>query len=238
MAKIDFKYATIRLKDGTTGTGAVNNSGGYSAGATAMTVDSITGEIMNNRTFTVVGSTLTYTINSHTPSSGNTTGLVFTPPLDASVADDAVITFGPNRLDIKSGEGNLTYSEKRNMEYVKDRGVLDTVREGDEEAIDIKLDFVWEFLKATTGSELPTVEDVLKFEGEAAAWLTSSADPCEPKALHLEIEYVPPCSGEYKEIILFPDFRYEELAHDLRQGQVSISGKSNATKPTITRVAA
>lgn len=235
MAKIDLKNAEIRLKDGTTGAGAVDNVGGYAADATSMTIDGVTGEIMNNRTFTVVGSTLTHTINSHTPSSGNTTGIVFTPGLDGSVADGAVITFGPNRLDIKIGEGNLTYSEKRNMEYVKDRGVLDTVREGDEEAIDIKFDAVWEFLKATTGSELPTVEDVLKNEGEAAAWVTSSADPCEPFALDLEIEYDPPCSGEYREIILFPDFRYEELAHDLRQGQISVSGKSNATKPTITR---
>ena len=36
----------------------------------------------------------------------------------------------PNSITIKIGEGNLTYSEKRPVEFKLDRGNLDTVREG------------------------------------------------------------------------------------------------------------
>lgn len=152
-----------------------------------------------------------------------------------SVIGYTALTGGPNTLEVKIGDGNLTYSEKRNIEYVKDKGVLDTVREGDEEPVDIKFDFTWEFLKAVTSSGAPTVEDVLKNVGEASTWVTSSDDPCEPFAVDLEIEYAPVCDGVDPEYIRFNDFRYEELAHDMRQGQVSASGKANITQAIITR---
>jgi len=152
-----------------------------------------------------------------------------------SVVAYTALTGGPNTLEVKLGDGNLTYSEKRNMEYVKDKGLLDTVREGDEEPVDIKFDFTWEFLKAVTSSGTPTVEDVLKNSGEASTWVTSSDDPCEPFAIDLEIEYAPVCDGVDPEYIRFNDFRYEELAHDMRQGQVSASGKANVTQALITR---
>lgn len=152
-----------------------------------------------------------------------------------SVIGYTALTGGPNTLEVKLGDGNFTHSEKKNMEYVKDKGLLDTVREGDQEPVDIKFDFTWEFLKAVTSSGTPTVEDVLKHSGEAASWVTSSDDPCEPFAIDLEIEYAPICDGVDPEYIRFNDFRYEELSHDMRQGQVSASGKANITQPQITR---
>lgn len=140
-------------------------------------------------------------------------------------------------LEIKIGEGTLTYDETRNMEYTLDRGLLDTVREGDEAPMDVRFDFTWEFLKAvsTTGAGTPTVEDALKQRGEAAGWVSSSADPCEPYCVDVEIDYVPPCGGELSEIITLPDFRYESLAHDISAGTVSVTGKCNATQAAIVR---
>lgn len=237
MAKIDLKYCYLRIKDGTVQAGAVNHGAGYSLNGTTMVVDGITGIIHNNRTFTVVGSSATHVVSGHAETGGNTTTLTFTPGLTGAVLDNAVITFGPNRLDVKLGEGNLTYSEKKNREYSKDRGKLDTVRDGDEEPMDIRMDFLYEFLRSTTGDELPTIQEALKKQGAASTWVSVSSDPCEPYAVDLELEYIPPCTGEDREISLFPDFRHESLDHDFKAGTVACSGKCNAIEPIITRVA-
>jgi len=140
-------------------------------------------------------------------------------------------------LEVKIGEGNLTYDEKRNINYVLNRSVLDTVKEGDEEPMDVRFDFTWEFLKAvsTTGAGTPTIEDVLKQRGEASAWVSSSSDPCEPFAVDVEVHYVPPCGGELDEVITLPDFRYTSLAHDLRAGTVAVTGQCNATQAVDVR---
>jgi len=140
-------------------------------------------------------------------------------------------------LEVKIGEGNLTYDEKKNMEYTKDRGALDTVREGDEEQMDVSFDFTWEFLKAvsTTGAGTPTIEDALKQRGEASDWVSSSSDECEPYAVDVEIHYAPDCGSELDEIITLPDFRYTSLAHDLRAGTVAVTGQCNATEAIIVR---
>ena len=145
---------------------------------------------------------------------------------------------GAEELTVKIGEGNLTYSEARNIEYTLDRGTLDEVREGDEVPIDVSLDFVWEYLKGSTGSGTPTVEDVLKNTGEASDWVSTDADTCRPYAVDIEITYQPsPATCGDMEIILLSDFRYESLDHDLRAGTVATTGKCNVTKATITRQA-
>ena len=45
-----------------------------------------------------------------------------------------------NTLEIKVGEGNLTYSEKVNREYTLNRGILDKVRDGDQTPMDVSFD--------------------------------------------------------------------------------------------------
>jgi hypothetical protein len=144
---------------------------------------------------------------------------------------------GTNRktLDVKIGDGTITWSEKRNMEYQKDRGVLDTVREGDEEPVDVRLDFMYEFLATSGAGTVPTVEEALKKRGPASTWVSSSADPCEPYAVDIEIIHTPPCGGATTETVLIQDYRYETLDHDPKAGTVSSSGKANITEPTITR---
>jgi hypothetical protein len=141
-------------------------------------------------------------------------------------------------IEVKLGAGNLTYDEKVTREYIKDRGLLDTVRDGDEEPMDVRLDAQWETLTAEAGGPAPTVEDVLKRRGLAAAWTSVSADPCEPFAVDIELINNLPCSEEDPEKIVLPDFRYETAAHDMRGGTISFSGKCNAREAIVTRTTA
>lgn len=238
MAQLDMKNAVIRIRDGDTeNTAAVNLTAGYIVGDDEMVIDgtALEADDLIGRRFTVVGSTDTiHTITAATPGSGAVTDITFTPDLADTVANDAVIAFYPHELEIHVGEGNLTYSEKVTRQYTKNRGVLDTVRDGDEEPVDVKLDIMWEFLKASSG-ETPTPEDCLKKRGGAAAWTSSSDDACEPYAVDVEIAYIPDCGSEEPEFILLEDFRYESIDHDLKAGSLSVSGKCNKVEATVTR---
>jgi hypothetical protein len=144
-------------------------------------------------------------------------------------------------LEIKIGEGNVTWDETRNVEYILDRGRIDEVRLGDEVPMDINFDFIWEFLSGDTSSAgaLPTVEDVLKNRGNASTWISSDPDTCRPFAIDIVLENIPPCgtggSPAEQEIITLPDFRYTSLSHDLRAATVAVTGQSNATEATSVR---
>ena len=201
-----------------------------------MVVDGIVGALTTGDTFKMQGSdTVTYTITAHTETSSNTTSITFTPALAADVTDDQVIIVQPHVLYVKIGTGTLTYNERRKMEYVLDRGRIDTVRQGDEQPMEIRLDFMWEFLRAVGGSGVPTIEDALKKRGEAAGWVSSSADKCQPYAVDLVIEYDPPCVGVESELIVLPEFRWESLNHDPKAGMVNITGQCNSQTATISR---
>lgn len=247
-AQIDLKKATIYIMDGYSGgtgaqTGAINNGAGYSAGVSTCTVDGFSGAITTGDYLTIAGSKASGTnrltrhkVKVHTETLGATTSITFTPALSANVLDNAVITVQPHQLEVTIGEGNLQYTEKRNMEYVKDRGVLDTVREGDEEPVEARLDFTWEFLRSDTGEEI-TVEEALKKVGAASGWTSSSDDACEPYAVDLVVWYNPDCGSTKDEVITLNDFRWESLEHNTKDGQVSVSGKCNVTNATVERVA-
>lgn len=247
-AQIDLKLATIYIKDGYSGTtgaqtGAINNGGGYTAATTVLAVDAFTAAVATGDIVTIAGSKASGTnrltrhkITAHTESTGATVSITVTPGLSAAVADNAIVTVQPHQLEVKIGTGNLTYTEKRNMDYVLNRGNLDTVRQGDQAPVEVKMDFTWEFLYSDV-SGLPSVEDALKQRGEAAAWTSSSSDTCEPYAVDLEIWYNPPCSGEKDEVITLSDFRWEQGDHNAKDGQVSMSGKCNVTEASVVRVA-
>jgi hypothetical protein len=146
---------------------------------------------------------------------------------------------GSEVITIKIGEGNLTYSEKRNMEYTLDRGILDEVREGDEVPMDVSFDFVWEFISGGGSSSDVSVEDALKQINGAAGWVSTDADLCRPYCVDIEVVYAPSpvaCSTEL-ETILFSEFRWESLDHDIRAGTISCSGRCNSKVATATRSA-
>lgn len=142
----------------------------------------------------------------------------------------------PNYIEVKIGTGNLTYSEKRNMEYLLDRGRLDLVRQGDEVPLDVSFDATWEYIRGGLGSgDFPSIHDALKKQGNASDWESSSSDPCEPYAVDIVVHYIPNCATGDHEVIIFPDFRWESLDQDLRAATISAVGKCNSTEAIATR---
>ncbi len=153
------------------------------------------------------------------------------------MVDGATGTGKPNKLALRIGDGNIEFDESKVREYVKDRGVLYDVRDGDEEPMDVTLDIIWEHLKASSTSNDVTPEDFLKFRGGASSFVSSDSNACRPKSIDLWIVYDPACSTEEIEKIELPDFRYEKLNHNAKQGMLKCTGKCNATEATITRSA-
>ncbi len=135
-----------------------------------------------------------------------------------------------NEVTVKVGEGNLSWSERRNLEYTRDRGLLSAgdVRELDEEPCEVRFDFIWEWVSSVSGT---SISEAIK--GSAAGWVSTSSDVCEPFALDVVIE-MEGCGSGIRETITFPDFRYDSLDYDLRAGSVACVGRCKATGPTVT----
>lgn len=145
-----------------------------------------------------------------------------------------------NTLTVKIGEGTIGWTERKERRYILDRGVLDSVRNEDETPLEVKLDFMWEYIKGGLGSEdPPTIEEALKQTGNAADWTSSDDDTCQPYAVNLVIYYTPtPSACGDKETITIADFRYEQIEYDARNSDtVSITGRANVTEPTVVREA-
>jgi len=145
---------------------------------------------------------------------------------------------GQKSASVKIGEGTLSYSEKRPVEFTRDRGILDTVRLADEEPMDLSLDATWEYITGETGSNAPTMEDILKKIGEADDWVTSADDPCQPYCVDMELHNAPDCAAVPNEIITFEEYYYETLDHDLREGTIATSGRCNRKTAAARRVLA
>lgn len=239
MGQIDLKYATLFVEDGSVSTGAVNLTAGYTVGAVTMLMDTHTGIVPVGMTFTIAGESgsPTHTVTAHTETSTNTTSITFTPAVAGTVADNTVLTFGPNVLELHIGEGNLEWTEKRAITYVKDRGKLAYTRLGDEEPTDISFEFIWDFLVSdASGGEPVTMKEALTNTGAAATWLSSAEDPCQPYAVNIRILYTPPCAGVKSELMIIRDFRWEELQHSTKDAKVSAKGKSNFFAVESSRV--
>lgn len=237
MGWFDLKDSVIYMKDGFSGTAAVNDVGGVGIGDSTVTIDAYVGVIPEGVQFKLGAGATIYTVTGTVETSGNTTELTFTPVAVAVAADNAVVTLLPRQMELRVGEGNVSFSEKRAIEYKKNRGKLlpEGVREGDEEPMDVTFDVWWDFLKASTG-KTPTAEDVLKNRGEAADWVSSASDKCTPFSIDIHIQYTPKCTTEEKELIVLKEFRYEQLNHDLKAGNISASGKCLIKEAQVTRV--
>lgn len=172
---------------------------------------------------------------------------VFGRRIDLKDATLKIKDGGSNEVEIKLGDGDMTYTERRNIEYILDKGLLDDVREGDQVPVQVQFDATWDYIigpssasTVTSGSPTgtPTIEDALKQRGGAANWVSTDSDTCRPYAVDIEITINPQPGGcGDQETILLSDFRYEEIGHGLRQGNLNISGQCNVTEATATRVA-
>jgi len=139
-------------------------------------------------------------------------------------------------LEIIIGEGNFTWSEKRNIEYKLNRGLLNEVREGDQVPVEVSFDMNYEYYSGVSASGVPTPNEALTQTGEASAWVSSDSDLCRPYAVDIVVLYTPTnCAASPMETLTFADFRVEDLSYDLREGTISGSGKCNIVRPTAVQ---
>lgn len=242
MEVTESRDATIRIKDGLSGTAVIEET---TPGATDTDVDintvnlntDITTKVPIGARFTVntANNTTTYTVTDRTLNANDTENIEFTPAWGTPTPSQSdVITFTSQQIEVTIGEGNLTWTEAKEYEYLLDRGDLDTVKEGDEQPLEISLDFVYEYI--TTGtSESVTPVDAVKGSGGAAEWVSAADDLCEPYAVDIEVLHCVPCGTDEDELVVFPDFRYESLEYDLSAATISMSGHCNVSEATVTR---
>lgn len=226
----------------TAGDITVANVSTADAAATTLTFDgnSVTETSIEQTTADITGLTTpsggTMSTTTEGEEVGSTLSITVDPPLEAAVSSGDDITFLPIELEIKLGEGNMTYDENREIVFIRDRGRLDTFKEGDEQPLDVSFDFTWEFIRAIGGGTTPTIEEALKRIGAAATWTSSNTgDPCSPYVVDVEIVNAPDCGGILAEVIRLPYFFYTQLSHDSSAAQVSVTGQCNATQAVITR---
>jgi hypothetical protein len=243
MARIELRDATILIKDGLSGTAIIEEA---TPGATDTDADVNTAVLNTDITdlvpigarFTVntANNTEIYTVSARTPETTSpTTNVEFTPAWGANtptVAD--VITFQAQELEVTIGEGNLTWTEAKEYEYLLDRGDLDTVKEGDEQPLEVSLEFVYDFVTTGTGESITPV-DAVKGTGGADEWVSSSSDLCEPYAVDMVVRHCVPCGSDEDEEVTFPDFRYESLEYDLSEATIAVSGRCNVSEATSVR---
>lgn len=241
MPLIDLKNVIVFFEDGTLLTGAVNFMAGYTAGASSIVVDGFTSKVPVGARLNIDGDDR-YSVVSTSETLGATTTIVFTPVLAASVlADDAVIGVHGVFIQIKVGEGTISWDEKRPIEYKKDRGKLDLVRLADEEPIDVNFTLSYtELTAADPMTDPPTPEDVLKRRGAASTWVSANVtDPCSPFCINIRLDWQPPNCPTFKsERVVLPQYYYESLNHDPKAGTITTTGKCNATQAQVERYAA
>jgi len=245
MARIEMRDITIYVQDGLAGTGNLSTNG--TENDAELEVDTI---VLNTTTtnlipvgarLTVNGSTVNtvHTVTARVPTdSGPTTNITITPILGAGTFntgnEEGALTFINQRIEIQVGEGNLTWTEAKEYEYLRERGDLDTVKEADEQPVEMSLEFVYEYIKTQSGQTITAV-DALKRTGEASEWVSSSADLCEPYCVDMLVKHCVPCGTDEDEDVLFTDFRYESLDFDTGEATIAVSGRCNVSEPTVTR---
>lgn len=237
----DVAVTVAETVDGGTGTAPVATDTTLSV-TSVVTNEDLTTVIPVGARFTIAGEAVAtvHVVTGRTPSTfpatAATTAIVFSPALGAattSYATGAVLTFAPQEVEVKVGEGDLKWTEADQYTYDLDRGLLDTVRKGDDQPMDLSLNFTFDQIKSGTGEVITPIE-ALKGNGNASEWVTSSADPCEPYSVDLLVEDVRPCGSTNSRDYLFPDFRSEKRDYDIKNAAIAVSGKCNALEPTIT----
>jgi len=208
--QIDLKQTQVFIRDGFNAAAQVNLLAGYAIGLATMAIDNHVGVIPTGSTFKVGTDETIYEVISHTETSGSTTSITFAPGLVVAAVDGGPVVFQPNQIEVRIGEGNLTFEEKHPRKYVLNRGLLDSVKDDDQAPLDVTMDFVWDHI---------------------------IGDPCQPYCIDLVVLYTPLCANVDPEQIVLPKFRYDSLSHDVKNGAVAMKGSCNVTKPIVTRIA-
>ncbi len=241
MARIELRHCDIILRDGLAGTAAINGMG-VMAGDASLTIDNValntddTDRVPVGARFKVAGETDTDAVHVVLTRTGNpTTSITFSPPLGpGTYSNDGVLTFQPQELVIKIGDGDLRYTERDEFSYDLDRGELDTVRQADDVPMEVVTNFVYEHITTGTDEDVAPM-DAIKRRGSASEWVSAAADQCEPYAVDLLVIHTPPCGTAEKEFTLFPDFRSEQREVNFGESNIQITGRCNRVEPVTWR---
>lgn len=147
------------------------------------------------------------------------------------INDGTAVT--PNELTIVLSNGQFSHSESRPVDILLDRGILSTMRKGNQEAMQV--DFTAQFEYYTASSSEMTIADALKGQGEASAWESTNSDSCAPYVVDLILENIPACTGDQKETLTFPKFYATSINVNYESSEISISGVCLAVEPTAAR---
>jgi hypothetical protein len=244
MARIEMRDTTIYVQDGLAGTGNLSANG--TLNDVTLNVNTVVLNTVNTDQVPI-GARLylpsetantVHTVTVRVPTEDTTNSINITPMLGAgsynSGNTEGAIVFINQRIEIAVGEGNLTWTEAKEYEYLRERGDLDTVKEADEQPVEMSLEFVYEYIKTSSGQTITPV-DALKQQGEASEWVSSSDDLCEPYAVDVLVKHCVPCGTDEDEDVLFTDFRYESLDFDVGEATIAVGGRCNVSEPTVSR---
>lgn len=145
---------------------------------------------------------------------------------------------------LKIGDGTLTFSEKRAIEYVSDRGWLDEARLGPPEPMDVSIDCVWLVVGSasqtfdgsgtpTTVSSSPSYDKLFKGDPDGTPRTSIDPDTTRPYACNIQI-VIPLSDGLTDRTILLKSFRAETGDFDLSAGTMKVSGKCMARRAQQT----
>ncbi|MBF84040.1 MAG: hypothetical protein CL489_06130 [Acidobacteria bacterium] len=143
----------------------------------------------------------------------------------------------PQELELKVDDGNITFQSQREIEYVLNRGKLDSTREGDEVPMSVSINLRWDEIRASTADSHMSPYEFITGENKGSAVVSTGAD-CEPLAIDIQVVLgLDACSGSNveDETIVFTQFRYESIDGDASNGTLSVQGRCNAKHPTSTR---
>lgn len=142
----------------------------------------------------------------------------------------------PNELELVIGDGNITWTEQRPLEYTNDRDLLDERRLAAEVPLEVNLTAKLDYYTGLTLGNTPSPMDAFYFENHAATWISTDSDPCRPKCLDLVVDNVPSCNGvDARETYVFPRFFAENVDFDMQAAQLSVRGTCLATRVITTR---
>ncbi len=146
-----------------------------------------------------------------------------------------------NEIEVKLVDSGLSFTTHDNKVHVLDRGVLDHMRPGDEQAVDVNLNLKFtQFISHDDGEDVTPYEAITN-TGNAADWVSTNDDGGDVYTVTLEFTISNPDSTKQDEVITFAKCAFETPA-DFGEGAdystLVVSGKDFETAPTIEKAAA
>ena len=143
-------------------------------------------------------------------------------------------------VSIIFGEGSFGFTVSTPRVYERDRGVLDTVSDDEEEPLALDIEARYTYL--TGDGEDVELYDALYGIKTASEWVSSDqreGRECDPYSVDIIMEYEPDCVPggvtNPNERATFKYFRIEEFNPVASDGTISISGNCNIVHPEIER---